>query len=414
MSTQSIRLARAIHLQEAVRAVRLPHKELVSCFKKAELHPGDIRFSGTPAEWTHFFRPFSKRSEQLHTLALRLVGALSKKEALARSQAEQWKEIEVVFPGEMLYPDIFYQLDSPPLCLYCKGRTSLLQEKNKVSIVGTRTPSPYGERLCRRLVSEWAAWGVTLVSGLAAGIDGLTHRHTLAQGGKTIGILGCGPDRIYPPENADLYAKMSCDGLIITEFPPGTPPLRQHFPARNRLIAALGRCLLVLEAAKRSGTMITTDMALSLGIPILCLPGAVDAPQSKGTNALIQDGACPLLEAADLLPYLDLITPRDLPTGDLSGLAGRRTPDSNQADCQDNRTKQADSALKQYDKTDRPRFALLFNLLTAGPLAGHELADRMQVDTRTFLFLVGRAELAGDVVKADGLYHLRTGYVDRK
>lgn len=219
-------------------------------------------------------------------------------------------DLYVISAGSKLYPQSFLHLSSPPPFLYIytqkQKRLRWLNEQNKVTVIGTRKPSPYGRRVTELMTADWASRGVTIVSGMARGIDGLSHQAALSRGGKTIAILGCGPDVLYPRENKAIFLQIREQGLILSEYPPGTHPLPQFFPARNRLLSALSSALVVIEATRKSGTMITTDFALDQGIPVLAVPGSVFSPCSHGTNQLLRDGAAVLLEPEDLFPYLDL------------------------------------------------------------------------------------------------------------
>ena len=178
---------------------------------------------------------------------------------------------------------------SPPFLLV---RGSLDREDAlAISIVGSRKPSPYGLRAAERLAGDLAVRGVTVVSGLARGIDTAAHRGALAAGGRTVAVLGCGLDVVYPPENRELGRDIAGAGAVVSQFPLGTPPLPAHFPIRNRVIAGLALGTVVVEAAERSGALITARLAGELGREVYAVPGNVSSAVSEGTNRLIQDGA---------------------------------------------------------------------------------------------------------------------------
>ena len=196
---------------------------------------------------------------------------------------------------ELYPPNLLNIYDFPPL-LYVKG--TLRQEDVCIAVVGSRMASAYGrfstERLCRELVTK----GITVVSGLARGIDTAAHQGSLAAKGRTIAVLGCGLDIVYPPENKALFDKIPLQGAIITEFSFGTPPQGTNFPARNRIISGLALGVVVVEANYRSGSLITARVALEQGREVFAVPGSIDAEGSKGTNKLIKEGA-KLVECAD-------------------------------------------------------------------------------------------------------------------
>jgi DNA processing protein len=203
------------------------------------------------------------------------------------------------------YPALLREVVLPPPVLYLRGALAASDEW-AVAIVGTRRASAYGRQVTERIAGELAAQGITIVSGLARGIDTVAHTAALAAGGRTIAVLGCGPDLVYPPENAKLAARIVESGCILTEFAPGTQPEAGNFPARNRLISGLGLAVLVTEAPEGSGALITTRYAAEQGRDVLAVPGNVTSRGSRGANKLIQDGARLVLETTDVLAELNL------------------------------------------------------------------------------------------------------------
>ena len=203
------------------------------------------------------------------------------------------------------YPRLLREIPAPPPLIYVRG-TLLPDDDLAVGVVGTRNISAYGRQVTERLAGDLAAQHVTIVSGLARGVD--THAHTAALevGGRTIAVLGCGPDLVYPPENARLAARIVEQGAIVTEFPPGTQPEAGNFPARNRIISGLSLAVLVTEAPEASGALITARFAAEQGRDIFAVPGAITNRGSVGTNRLIQDGAKLILSAEDALTELNL------------------------------------------------------------------------------------------------------------
>lgn len=210
--------------------------------------------------------------------------------------------------GDADYPEALLAAPDPPLLLFLEGERRQLGAP-AVAIVGSRAATPQGEGHARDFAQALAAAGWVVVSGLARGIDAAAHQGAL-QAGATWAVLGCGLDAPYPAAHRPLAAEIAACGLLISEHPPGTPPLAAHFPARNRLIAGLSQGCLVVEAALQSGSLITARLALEAGREVFALPGPLRAPQSAGCHALIQQGAQLVTEPADLLRTL---APQRLP-----------------------------------------------------------------------------------------------------
>lgn len=203
------------------------------------------------------------------------------------------------------YPRLLREAPMPPPVLYLRGAITM-EDEWAVAIVGTRRATTYGRQVTERLAAELAAQRITVVSGLARGIDTHAHTATLDAGGRTIAVLGCGPDLVYPPENARLAARIVEQGAIVTEFAPGTQPDAGNFPARNRLISGLSLGVLVTEAPEDSGALITTRFAAQQGRDVFAVPGNVTSRGSAGVNRLIQDGAKLVIEVNDILSELNL------------------------------------------------------------------------------------------------------------
>ncbi len=201
------------------------------------------------------------------------------------------------------YPEKLRTISAPPSVLYINGNNAkhVLEQKYSVAIVGTRNPTPYGEAVTAKFVKELSEKKIVIVSGMARGIDSLAHLTALDNDGLTIAVLGCGLDIVYPPENKDLMRKIIDKGLLMSECPPQTPPLKSTFPARNRIISGLSDAVAVMEASKKSGTMITAGYAGEQGRDLFAVPGSIFSPNCTGTNQLIQDGACVLTNIEDML-----------------------------------------------------------------------------------------------------------------
>lgn len=203
------------------------------------------------------------------------------------------------------YPRLLREIPDAPPVLYVRGELRP-EDEWAVAVVGTRKASTYGQEVTRRLVADLARAGITIVSGLARGIDAVAHRTALEVGGRTIAVLGCGIDRVYPPEHRDLARRIAERGAVITEYPIGTGPEPGNFPPRNRIISGLSLGVLVTEAGQDSGALITADYAAEQGRDVFAVPGSILAAGCRGTNRLIQDGAKLVLEAADILRELNL------------------------------------------------------------------------------------------------------------
>jgi DNA processing protein len=255
---------------------------------------------GTPRDVFH---------ASFHTLTV--VPGIGKKTAAHIKDFNNWRKIEeeleyvnnndaqIITYQDPLYPKSLLNIYDFPVFLYVQG--SLKEDDINIAVVGSRLASTYGkfstERLCRELVLK----GITVVSGLARGIDSAAHRGALAGGGRTIAVLGCGLDVVYPSENEKLFKEIASHGAIITEFPYGTPPNAANFPARNRIISGLSLGVVVVEANEKSGSLITARLALEQGREVFAVPGAIDSAGSRGTHKLIKQGAKLIENVYDIL-----------------------------------------------------------------------------------------------------------------
>lgn len=203
------------------------------------------------------------------------------------------------------YPNLLKEIPDPPIILYAKGHLSALK-KNQIAMVGSRNPSIIGTENARRFARELAKHGLTIVSGLALGIDAQAHLGCLDVQGQTIAVLGTGIDCIYPRRHASLAQKITENGLICSEFPLKSPPIAGHFPRRNRIISGLSLCTLVVEAAIHSGSLITARMAVEQNRDVLAIPGSIHNPLSRGCNHLLQQGAKLVASVQDVLNELGL------------------------------------------------------------------------------------------------------------
>jgi DNA processing protein len=203
------------------------------------------------------------------------------------------------------YPPRLREVRPSPPILYVRGEIQP-DDHWAVAVVGTRRITAYGHQVTDRIVTKLTQAGITIVSGMARGIDSAAHKSALEAGGRTLAVLGCGVDRIYPPENRKLAEMILDRGALISDYPPGTAPEAGNFPPRNRIISGLSMATIVVEAGKKSGALITASYAADQGREVFAVPGSVLAPQSKGTNRLIQEGARMLLDPQEVLEVLDL------------------------------------------------------------------------------------------------------------
>ena len=286
-------------------------------------------------------------------------------------------KIKIVTFRDASYPASLKEIYDPPIVLYVKGDL-ISEDEAAVAVVGSRHPSPYGTRTAHRIAYELAEAGVTVVSGLARGIDGEAHRGALDARGRTIAILGSGIDVIYPKEHEKLYRQITESGAVVSEFPFGTLPLAHHFPIRNRLIAGFSLGVLVVEAHTKSGSLITASLAAELGREVYAIPGPIDSIQSRGTNALIAEGAklarssdC-ILE--DLMPLLRDFSDRSIST-------------------------QEDAIKKEETNPESRHFLELFG---EGALTFDEIKSRSGLGTGELGALLSRFEFEKKLIKKPG------------
>jgi DNA processing protein len=223
---------------------------------------------------------------------------------------------DIVTLGDPAYPVALLQIEDPPLLLYRMGRLAHPPAR-ALAVVGSRNPTAQGTQNARRFAKAFAQAGVTVVSGLALGIDGAAHEGALEGAAPdavaTIAVVGTGLDRVYPKQHHDLAHRIADHGMIVSEYPLGTPPLQQNFPRRNRLIAGLSQGTLVVEAALQSGSLITARLASEQGKEVFAIPGSIHAPQSRGCHALLRQGAKLVESAQDVLEDLRLTLPGPAP-----------------------------------------------------------------------------------------------------
>lgn len=211
------------------------------------------------------------------------------------------RKIQPITIADPAYPHLLKQIYDPPFVLYTMGMQRILTGEKRLAVIGTRRPTEAGLRSVARLIPPLVQQDWTIVSGMARGIDSSAHIETIRAGGYTIAVLGAGFDYIYPKENEKLFLHMSKKQILLTEYPPFTPPQKWHFPARNRIISGLSKAILVIEAKEKSGSLITADQALEQGRDVFAVPGSIFSAQSTGTNQLIQQGAKLVITEDDIL-----------------------------------------------------------------------------------------------------------------
>lgn len=223
---------------------------------------------------------------------------------IARNDGEK-RVIRTISINDAEYPEILKKIHSPPKALYING--SFKEEDDfAVAVVGSRRASRYGVEMSEKLGYDLALGGVTVVSGMARGIDSAAHRGALTAKGRTIAVMGSGHDHIYPPENKDLYKKIAESGAVISEFENDVSPLPRNFPIRNRIISGISLGVVVVEAAKNSGALITANFALEQGREVFAVPGKISSVTSEGAHELIKDGAKLVQSAEDIMEELKL------------------------------------------------------------------------------------------------------------
>jgi len=288
------------------------------------------------------------------------------------------------------YPRRLRAIADPPLALWAAGPDLALLDAPQLAMVGSRNPTASGRETAEQFARHLAGRGLTITSGLATGIDGASHRGALREIGRTIAVLGSGPDIVFPREHERLAAEVAALGLLVSEYGPGTPPQRFFFPQRNRIIAGLALGTLVVEATRRSGSLITARLAMEAGREVFAIPGSIHSPLARGCHSLIRQGAKLVEEAADILvelaPQLRLdIEPAAAPTPSVSGAA--------------------DPRLTGEDESYRK----LLDALDFSPVSISQLADRCQLTAAELSSMLLVLELEGFVEALPGGRYARLG-----
>jgi DNA processing protein len=283
--------------------------------------------------------------------------------------------LQVLPMDDPLYPARLKEIESPPLVLYLSGQL-LPQDEWAAAIVGTRRATPYGKAVAAELAGGLAASGVTVVSGLARGIDGIAHQAALEAGGRTLAVLGSGLDHIYPPEHRNLARSIASSGAVLSDYPLGTSPEGGNFPARNRIIAGLSLAVIVVEAGESSGALITADFAAEQGRDVFAVPGRIYDRGSLGTNRLIAAGAFPVTTVDDVLEVLNL---------ESVAAAAPREPSL------------------PKDATERR----VLEALSADPVHIDELRERCELPIAELTACLSMLELRGQARQVGGMHYVR-------
>ena len=311
------------------------------------------------------------------------------------------------------YPQRLRNIFDPPLVLYVKGRMPVMDEEAAIAVVGTRECTPYGTACGERLGRELAASGAVVVTGLARGVDSAAARGALRAGGTVVGVTGGGLDVVYPPENGDLYADVAATGVLLSEYPPGSPPDKAHFPVRNRIMSGLSVAALVVEAPERSGALITARLALEQGREVYAVPGPIDAPDSVGCNRLIRDGAGLAAEGWDILRdfqerFPEKLRPaRKLPAWTPLPTRRRAEPRRKPEPAPEPEKAPALRAVSREGLTD-DQIALLGVLEPEGPVQVDDLIESTGIPARRVSSALTMLEIDGCVRQHDGKRYTRT------
>ena len=311
------------------------------------------------------------------------------------------------------YPQRLRNIFNPPLVLYVKGRMPVMDEEAAIAVVGTRECTPYGTACGERLGRELAASGAVVVTGLARGVDSAAARGALRAGGTVVGVTGGGLDVVYPPENGDLYADVAATGVLLSEYPPGSPPDKAHFPVRNRIMSGLSVAALVVEAPGHSGALITARLALEQGREVYAVPGPIDAPDSVGCNRLIRDGAGLAAEGWDILRdfqerFPEKLRPaRKLPAWTPLPTRRRAEPRRKPEPAPEPEKAPALRAVSREGLTD-DQIALLGALEPEGPVQVDDLIESTGIPARRVSSALTMLEIDGCVRQHDGKRYTRT------
>ena len=325
------------------------------------------------------------------------------------------KDIFILTPDDEDYPSKLKTIYDPPAVLYAYGDLSCLNDELTLGVVGTRYPSAYGRTAAGKISAELAKVGFTIVSGFASGIDSAAHRGALSAGGKTVAVLGCGVDVIYPKDNEDIYEVIAENGVFISEYPPGTPPLGKNFPLRNRIISGISLGIFVAEAPLHSGALITAESAIEQERDVFCLPPHdIFDRNFEGVVKYLRDGAFPVFSHLDIIyeyctnysHRLSPVKPSDefsSPRGTETGSAEKEPKKSRKSTVKKDKTPKFDlSSLSATQKT-------IVKLLLKHDHHVDELCEKSGIDMPDLLTELTDLEISGFVASLPGnIYTLRS------
>ncbi len=283
------------------------------------------------------------------------------------------QNIDIITLTDGQYPKLLKQIPDPPPFLYAKGVLDTPAQKC-IAVVGTRFPSPYGEQITGEIAAELVHQGYTIASGMAKGIDAAAHKTAILHKGSTVAVWGTGIDRVYPSENIQLAQDIARHGLILTEYPPGTPPIETNFPGRNRIISGMSIAVIVTEASLNSGTMITVSHALDQGREVFAVPGPIFSMMSQGTNRLIKQGGNMVDTIDNLIKELHALIP-----------------------------------FEQCDKPEMPQsHTEVLSVLSSTPVDLDTVISRLKFDTAKVMSILTEMELNGTVKQLPGKRFIKT------
>ncbi len=322
----------------------------------------------------------------------------------SKDPESEWKQFQsnnfrLICIGDDDYPANLAKVPDPPAVLFSTGAL-MARDLVSIAVVGSRLASPAGIIFTQALASDLALSGVTVVSGLAVGIDSAAHRGALKAGGRTLAVLGCGLDVNYPATNADLRRAIALDGTVLTEFPPGTPPSSGNFPSRNRIISGLALGVVVVEAAERSGSLITARFALEQGREVFAVPGTARSLRSKGTHRLLKQGA-KLVEGVE--DILEEIRPLIRPSQSSLTCSSRSEPCPQETDSSPPFSKGTQGV---FEKSAGPEGTILLRVLDKEPKHIDEIAREAKMTIQHAASILLDMELRGLVSQLPGKYFI--------
>lgn len=348
-----------------------------------------------------------KKTEGIGSKIAQEISSFSFEELKKELELVKKLKVKIITVGDKEYPENLKNIYDPALCLYLKGR--LKPEDNlSVAIVGSRRASFYGLNCAEKFSYQLAGVGVTIISGLARGIDTQAHKGALKAMGRTIAVLGSGLNCVYPPENKGLSEEIAERGALLSEFPLNTKPLAQNFPRRNRIISGLSQAVLVVEAARNSGALITADFALEQGRDVFAIPGKVDSATSLGTNRLIKQGAKLIDNVEDILeelkPKLKEFTKTQILADSVERIADRKTGLYAK---RSSASAQEVVPVSENKLSDEER--LVYNFLSDKPRYADEMIEELKLPSAKVMSMLSKLEMQRMVIQRPGKLFSKAG-----